>query len=41
MNKTDKKWPEADRVGKQELEIRIDGKECIFETTKFGAYSDV
>ena len=38
---TDRKWPEPDKVGKQEMLIKLDGKECEFVTTKFGAYNDV
>ncbi|KEG01623.1 mago nashi protein [Plasmodium vinckei vinckei] len=38
---SDKLWPEPDKVGKQELEIVLDGKEYFFMTSKIGSLSDV
>lgn len=37
----DKKWPEPNRVGRQELEIIMDGKHKPFQTSKFGSYGEV
>lgn len=37
----DDKWPEPDRVGRQELEILLDGNHYLFTTSKIGSLSDV
>jgi len=41
LKEDDKKWPEPDRVGRQELEIVIDGKHKPFQTSKFGSFSEL
>ena len=41
MKEDDRGWPQPDKVGKQELEIKIGGKKREFETSKFGSYSEV
>ncbi|SBT45376.1 hypothetical protein POVWA2_049780 [Plasmodium ovale wallikeri] len=38
---SDKLWPVPDKVGKQELEIFLDGNEYYFTTSKIGSLSDV
>uniref|UniRef100_A0A8C9GIJ9 Uncharacterized protein n=1 Tax=Piliocolobus tephrosceles TaxID=591936 RepID=A0A8C9GIJ9_9PRIM len=38
---SDKLWPVPDKVGKQELEIYLDGQEYYFTTSKIGSLSDV
>ena len=37
----DRNWPEADRVGKQELEIVLNGHHIAFECAKIGSLLDV
>ncbi|GIX64431.1 protein mago nashi homolog [Babesia caballi] len=34
-------WPVPDRVGRQELELKLDGKSFTFSTSKIGSLSDV
>jgi protein mago nashi len=41
LTQDDKKWPEPDKNGKQELEIVLDDKHISFCTTKFGSFMDV
>ena len=36
MKEDDRHWPEPDRTGCQELEIRRNGEEISFATTKLG-----
>ncbi|ANQ06248.1 Uncharacterized protein PCOAH_00004130 [Plasmodium coatneyi] len=38
---SDKLWPAPDKVGKQELEIFLDGNEYYFTTSKIGSLSDL
>ena len=38
LNEDDTKWPEPDKVGKQELEILVDNKHISFSTCKFGSF---
>ena len=37
----DEKWPEPNKVGRQELEIIVGGRHKLFSTTKFGSYSEI
>jgi protein mago nashi len=41
MKEEDKRWPEANSVGCQELEITLDGKDKLFSTSKFGSFGEV
>lgn len=41
MKESDAKWPEPDRVGKQELEIVINDEHISFCTSKIGSLSEV
>ena len=41
MDCTDKNWPKPDKIGKQELTIRIGKKEVHLETSKIGSYGEV
>ena len=41
LKEDDKKWPEPDRVGRQELEIVIDGRHKPFQTSKFGSFNEL
>jgi protein mago nashi len=41
IREDDSKWPEPDKVGRQELEIVIGDKHISFATSKFGSYVDV
>lgn len=36
MKEDDRNWPEPDRIGCQELEVRRNGEEISFATTKLG-----
>ncbi|KJP87834.1 hypothetical protein AK88_02438 [Plasmodium fragile] len=38
---SDKLWPAPDKIGKQELEIFLDGNEYYFTTSKIGSLSDL
>lgn len=38
---SDKEWPEPNRNGKQELEIRLGKQHLEFETAKLGALSEI
>jgi len=41
MKEDDANWPPADRVGKQELEIKLGGEHICFNTTKLGSVLQV
>ncbi|EZG49313.1 mago nashi-like protein [Gregarina niphandrodes] len=41
INETDSKWPASDRVGRQELELILDGKQYQYVTSKLGSLADV
>ena len=41
MREDDANWPPADRVGKQELEIKLGGEHVCFNTTKLGSVLQV
>ena len=41
MKEDDIKWPEPDRVGRQELEIVLGGEHISFATTKLGSLLQV
>lgn len=41
LKENDKKWPEPNRVGRQELEIVIGDKKNLISTSKFGSYGEV
>jgi hypothetical protein len=41
MKEDDANWPPADRVGKQELEIKLNGEHICFNTTKLGSVLQV
>jgi len=41
MKEDDSKWPEPDRVGRQELEVVIGGDHISFATTKLGSLLQV
>ncbi|KAI8470629.1 MAG: protein mago nashi 2 [Monoraphidium minutum] len=41
MKEDDANWPPADRVGKQELEIKLGGDHICFNTTKLGSVLQV
>ena len=41
MREDDNKWPPPDRVGKQELEIKLKGDHVCFNTTKLGSVLQV
>jgi protein mago nashi len=41
VREDDNSWPDADRVGRQELEIMIDGEQIILECAKIGSLLDV
>ncbi|KAK1442768.1 protein mago nashi like protein [Babesia gibsoni] len=34
-------WPEPDRIGRQEMELKIDGKRYKFTTSKIGSLAEV
>lgn len=36
-----KDWPEPNQVGKQELQVFINGKMAHFKTCKFGSFADI
>lgn len=37
----DSRWPEPDRVGRQELEIVLDGEHISFTSAKIGSLQDI
>lgn len=41
MKEDDNNWPMPDRVGKQELEIKMNGEHICFNTTKLGSVLQV
>jgi hypothetical protein len=41
MREDDNNWPQPDRVGKQELEIKMAGEHICFNTTKLGSVLQV
>lgn len=41
MKEDDEKWPQKNKDGKQELEIRIGNEHISFETAKIGSINDV
>ncbi|KAK2446177.1 protein mago nashi protein [Trifolium repens] len=41
MQEDDSNWPEPDRVGRQELEIKMGNEHISFITTKIGAVAEV
>lgn len=41
LKEEDEEWPEADRIGRQELEIVIGDKHISFSTAKIGSMLDV
>ena len=41
MKEVDSKWPEPDRVGRQELEVVLGGDHISFATTKLGSLLQV
>jgi protein mago nashi len=41
LKEDDSAWPEADRVGRQELEVVLGGDHISFCTTKIGSLMDV
>ncbi len=41
LKEEDKKWPEPNKVGRQELEIIIDGKHRPFSLSKLGSFGEV
>ena len=41
MKCDDDNWPHPNKIGKQELDIRIGKEEINFRTSKIGAYSEI
>ena len=41
LQEEDKDWPQPNQDGKQNLEIRVDGKRYCYVTKKFGTLSEV
>lgn len=41
LKEDDKEWPEADRVGRQELEVIMGGEHISFNCTKLGSVLQV
>lgn len=41
IKESDESWPPENKDGKQELEIRMNGKHIMFETCKLGSLADV
>ena len=41
LKEDDRDWPEADRIGQQELEIVCDDDHASFHTSKIGSLLDV
>lgn len=37
----DDEWPKPDKIGKQELVIRVGSKEVSLQTSKIGSYAEV
>ena len=41
LDQSDRKWPEPNKVGSQELEVSINGSYRLFSLSKLGSYQDV
>lgn len=41
IKEDDKHWPEPDRIGRQELEVVLNGEHISFATTKIGSLLEV
>ena len=41
FSQSDENWPAPDRIGRQELDIRIGKKEVYFRTSKIGSFLEV
>jgi protein mago nashi len=41
MRADDAAWPEPDKIGRQELEVMLDGEHISFTCSKLGALSDI
>lgn len=41
LDKSDKEWPKPDKIGKQELHLRVGDREVKFQTSKIGSFSEV
>lgn len=41
LNCKDEEWPKPDKIGKQELVIRVGEKEVTLTTSKIGSYAEV
>jgi protein mago nashi len=41
MDQSDKKWPKPDKIGKQELCVRIGEREITFKTSKISCSAEV
>jgi protein mago nashi len=37
----DSEWPKPDKIGKQELVVRVGSKEVSLQTSKIGSYAEV
>ena len=37
----DSEWPKPDKIGKQELVVRVGEKEVTLQTSKIGSYAEV
>lgn len=41
LNCKDEEWPKPDKIGKQELVVRVGEKEVTLTTSKIGSYAEV
>lgn len=41
MECKDQEWPKPDKIGKQELVVRVGSKEVSLQTSKIGSYAEV
>ena len=41
LNCKDEEWPKPDKIGKQELVVRVGDKEVTLTTSKIGSYAEV
>lgn len=41
LNCKDTDWPKPDKIGKQELVVRVGNKEVTLQTSKIGSYGEV
>ena len=41
MKLNDENWPAPDKIGKQELDIIVDGKDKYLKTSKIGSFLEV